>query len=84
MAICTEESAIQQRMTFAVQNDVSPFHAKTHQTTKAEGAVCDQRIIGGISSKKLYIKNKRPTANGYHNLTNPFYHRAHRKNRRNI
>ena len=79
-----EQSTIRQRTAFAVQNDISPFHAKTHQAAKAEGAACDQRIIGGISSKKPYIKNKRPTANGYHNLTNPFYHSARRKNRRNI
>jgi hypothetical protein len=71
-------------MTLVVQHDISPFHAKTHQTAKAEGAACDQRIIGGISSEKPYIKNQRPMANGCHDLTNPFYHRAHRKNRRNI
>ena len=41
-------------------------------------------IFGGISSKKPHIKNQRPMANGCHDLTNPFYHRAHRKNRRNI
>ena len=64
--------------------DISPFHAKTHQTTKAEGAACDQRIIGSISSRKPCIKNQRPMANGCHDLTNPFYHRAHRKNRRKV
>jgi len=79
-----EQSAIQQRMTFAVQNDISPFHAKTQQTAKVEGAARDQHIIGGISSEKPYIKNQRPMANGCHDLTNLFYHRAHRKNRRNI
>ena len=61
-------------MTLVVQHDISPFHAKTHQTAKAEGAACDQRIIGGISSEKPYIKNQRPMANGCHDLTNPFYH----------
>ena len=41
-----EQSAIRQRTMFAVWFDISPFHAKTHQTAKAEGAACDQRIIG--------------------------------------
>jgi len=71
-------------MTFVIQHDVSPFHTKAHQTAKAAGVARDQRIIGGISSEKPYIKNQRPMANGCHDLTNLFYHRAHRKNRRNI
>lgn len=70
-----EQSAIQQRMTFAVQNDISPFHAKTQQTAKVEGAARDQHIIGGISSEKPYIKNQRPMANGCHDLTNLLYHK---------
>ena len=72
-----EQSAIQQRTAFAVQNDISPFHAKTRQAAKVEGAACDQHIIGGISSRKPCIKNQRPMANGCHDLTNLFYHRAH-------
>ena len=60
------------------------LHAKTHQAAKAEGAVCDQHIIGGSFSEKPYLKNQRPMANGCHDLTNPFYHRAHRKNRRKV
>lgn len=30
------------------------------------------------------FKDISPMANGCHDLTNPFYHRAHRKNRRKV
>ena len=60
------------------------FTAKTHQTAKAAGVARDQRIIGSIFSRKPCIKNQRPMANRCHDLTNPFYHRARRKNRRKV
>jgi len=63
MSIPIESGAVHPRTAFTARRDGSPFPANTRQAVKAGITVHDQRIMGGISSGKPYMKNRRSAAN---------------------
>ena len=62
------------------------FHRFTKRHTKRQKrkVLPATNVSSAASGEKPCIKNQHPTANGCHDWTNPFYHRAHRKNRRKV
>lgn len=64
-----EQSAIRQRTMFAVWFDISPFHARTHQTAKAEGAACDQRIGMTMAEVVDYLSDEYGWSRSVPNLS---------------
>mgnify|MGYP004525563171 CR=1 FL=1 len=64
-----EQSAIRQRTTFAVWFDISPLHAKTHQTAKAAGVARDQRTGMNMTEVVDYLSDEYGWSRSVPNLS---------------